>query len=265
MKFIYENNRTDLQEKVQKSALQGQWHVGDVFTRGDICETLTEEERLKWAPVLRSLAFGEGTAFSGFGERIAEAEDISARLWLATHLLDEGRHAEGFSRLLDYLYPSSQGKHEEVLQNRDVFVFYGHTHRSEDLTSWLLCTQIAEVFGRQCYRDLKESIGGDGVVSNFLGKIINDEHKHISYINSLIQVRKDAMSDETWRTNYEPHVEKMSKLARNMFEAKRRGENFRSFEAMEIDVSAFCDRAQTEIIERFINPKGDKSSEEKAL
>lgn len=251
MKFVFEPNRTASEERVLKSALKSQWAVSDVFTRGQTCEFKTEAERLKWAPVLASLAFGEGTAFYGFGNRIAEADDISAKSWLAVHLLDEARHTEGFSELLTYLYPSYAGRHEELLRSRDVFVFYGHTHKCERLVDWLLCTQIAEVFGRQCYSALYDKLNRDDTAGMFLRHILQDEHRHIAYISSLIETRRQAMPESTWRQEVVPFAEKMIGLARNMFEAKRRGANYKAFESLEIDVSAFCDKAAQEIEEKF--------------
>ncbi len=253
MKFIFENNRTPVETKTLASALNSQWMVSDVFKDNLPSSYLDEETRLRWAPVLASLAFGEGTAFYGFGGRIAEAEDLSAKSWLSVHLLDEARHTEGFSELLAYLYPSHHGRLEDLFQSRDVLVFYGHTHRCVDLTQWLLCTQIAETYGRQCYRALHQALAADPVVQEFFGHILTDENRHISYIGSLIRSRFARMDDEK-KNSYEPFIHKMSALARNMFEARKRGVNYRSFEAMDIDVSAFCERAQDEIVSKFAEP-----------
>ena len=64
-------------------------------------------------------------------------------------------------------------------------------------------------------------------------------------------MRRLEVEDSAWQKNTEPFVEKMTRLARNMFEARRKGPNFRAFESLEIDVSGFCNTASKEIENRF--------------
>ena len=252
MKFVFENNRSSAQQIVFGSAARSIWQVSDVFTEGAISDFEDEETRLKWSPVLASLAFGEATAFAGFGGRIAEAADLSTKSWLTVHLLDECKHTEGFSSLLRYLYPSHEGKYEGLLQNRDVLVFYGRTHRVTDLLQWLISTQIAEIFGMHCYRALASKMKAEKVVANFLNNIVSDESRHLAYIGALIEERKKNLDASKWEGNYLTFADSMVHLARNMFEAKKCGPNFRSFESMGIDVSSFCDDASSALEKRFM-------------
>jgi|GEM_PF-2535620 len=97
MHFTFSNNRSLIQQRVYDAAMASKWRVSDVFAGNTESELATEKPRLEWAPVLVSLAFGEATAFSGFGRRIAEANDISTKTWLTVHLLDESKHTEAFS------------------------------------------------------------------------------------------------------------------------------------------------------------------------
>jgi len=247
VKFIFENNRSASDQRVHDVALAEQWSVESVFAGKDISPWLKESERLPWAPVLVSLAFGEGTAFYGFGDRIAEADDLSAKTWLSIHLLDEGRHTEGFSRLLDYLYPSFKGRQDSLLKSKDVYVFYGHTEKSPTLLHWLICTQIAEIFGKHCYRALERAMAEDAVARTFFGNILKDESRHIYYIRRLIDQRRAQMTDRAWKEEIQPFAKGMMLRARNMFEAKRKGANYEAFGTLGISVSEFCDQAQTEI------------------
>jgi rubrerythrin len=198
------------------------------------------------------LAFGENTAFHGFGQRISEADDLSTKSWLATHLLDEAKHTEGFSRLLDYFYPSYRNQQNKLFSSNDALVFYGHTHRCNSLIEWLICTQIAEVFGRYCYKGLHASLSDDPIAEKFLKNIIVDEARHISYISELIDSRRINIDDTDWNDNIRPFVEKMIRLGRNMFEAKKKGKNFHALSSLDIDVTGFCDTAQKELSEKYL-------------
>ena len=109
MKFIFENNRSPVQQRIFEAASTVKWRVSDIFDGSTVSSVLDEHSRLQWAPVLVSLAFGEATAFSGFGRRIADADNISAKSWLTIHLLDEAKHTEAFTQLLNHLYPSYRG------------------------------------------------------------------------------------------------------------------------------------------------------------
>ena len=99
MSFVYVDNRNARETKIIDAAIRNDWTISDVFKRENdfVSNHKSESERLKWAPILVALAFGEDTAFHGFGERIAEADDISTKSWLCAHLLDESKHTEGFS------------------------------------------------------------------------------------------------------------------------------------------------------------------------
>jgi hypothetical protein len=252
MKFVFDNNRSQSQQRVFEAAMGSKWLVSDIFSGSSVSEVGDESSRLKWAPVLASLAFGEATAFAGFGGRIADADGISTKTWLAVHLLDEAKHTEAFSALLDHLYPSFRGGHEQLLDSRDVLVFYGRTHRTTDLLEWLVCTQIAEVFGMHCYKALHQGLSLEPTAGRFFANVISDEGRHIAYIGSLIDERRRRVGEERWAAAYAPFAEKMVRYARNMFEGGRRGPNFRSFQAMDVDVTAFCDAATADLDKRLL-------------
>lgn len=133
MTFLYTDTRTHRERKIADAAIRNSWTVSDIFVpEADFVSSYqSEPERLKWAPILVALAFGENTAHDGFGSRIAAANDIATKNWLCIHLLDESKHTEGFSSLLNYLYPSLKGNHQILFSHRDAFRFYGHTHRAE--------------------------------------------------------------------------------------------------------------------------------------
>lgn len=261
MKFIFENNRSIKEEKIANAALSDNWLLSDIFKKDEISSYQDEKTRLKWAPVLSSLAFGESTAFYGFGKRIAESPDISTKSWLTIHLCDESKHAEGFSLLLNYLYPSYRGRLESLLKSKDVYIFYGKTHQCETLLQWLLCTQIAEVFGGYCYKGLYEKLGCDSAAKSFFKYILTDESRHIAYIASLIQKKRAEISSSEWQRYYRPFIERMIGLARNMFETRKRGSNYQSFESIGVDVSAFCDKAQKNLYEKLVFNDTNKSEE----
>ncbi|MCX6123148.1 MAG: ferritin-like domain-containing protein [Proteobacteria bacterium] len=256
MRFAFDNNRSTAQQRVFDSAMVSTWRVSDVFSAGSISEVGDERSRLEWAPVLASQAFGEATAFAGFGQRIAESDDISTKTWLTVHLLDESKHTEGFSALLDHLYPSYRGRQEALLRSKDVLVFYGRTQRSDDLLQWLICTQIAEIFGMNCYKALHQKLSQDPIAGQFFANIISDEGRHIAYIGSLVDERRKAISEKAWNTLYAPFAESMILYARNMFEARKCGANFHSFVNMGIDVTAFCDAASAELARKLLRSQG---------
>jgi hypothetical protein len=253
MKFLYDDQRTREETSLYTSALANQWNIHEVFKPSHTpltCEFKTETERLKWAPVLVSLAFGEGTAFYGFGDRIKQADDLSTRSWLSIHLLDEARHTEGFSRFLDYFYPSFRGQQHTLLDSRDVTVFYGRTERCESILEWLICTQIAEIFGRHCYKAVHQVLAPDPTASLFFAKILGDENRHIAYIGSLIRKRYAELSARDF-AHTQDFLHRMMQYGRNMFESRKKGANFHAFTQMGIDVSAFCDRAEEEILKKI--------------
>jgi hypothetical protein len=253
MTFLYTDTRTHRERKIADAAIRNSWTVSDIFVpEADFVSSYqSEPERLKWAPILVALAFGENTAHDGFGSRIAAANDIATKNWLCIHLLDESKHTEGFSSLLNYLYPSLKRNHQTLFSHRDAFRFYGHTHRAECLVQWLICTQIAEVFGRQCYRALHTSLQDDPIVRRFLGNIISDEARHIFYIGSLINTQRSLMREADW-DNLKPYILRMIKLGRNMFEAGKKGENYRALQSLDINASKFCDVAELELQEKYL-------------
>lgn len=253
MNFIYADNRNKREKKIIDATIRNTWTVSDIFKNGSdfFSSYKSEAIRLKWAPILVALAFGEDTAFHGFGQRIAEADDISTKSWLCAHLLDEAKHTEGFSRLLDYLYPSYSNRQNELFGSRDALLFYGHTYRSHGLVEWLICTQIAEVFGRQCYKALHFSLVEEPVIEQFLQNIIFDEARHIGYISSLIDVRRERMDKEEWG-HLKPFINKMIGLGRNMFEARKKGPNYYALGALDIDVTNFCNIAEAELQEKYL-------------
>lgn len=253
MSFIYLDNRDRRQKKIMDSTIRNDWILSDIFKNDDdfVSSYKSETERLKWAPILAALAFGEDTAFQGFGLRIAEADDISTKSWLCAHLLDEAKHTEGFSRFLNYFYPSCNNRQNELFSSRDAFIFYGHTYRSSSLIEWLICTQIAEVFGRQCYEALHASLADDPVAEQFLQNIVFDEARHIAYIGLLIDVRRAKMSEENWN-QLKPFINKMIRLGRNMFEARKKGANYYALSALDIDASGFCKIAELELQEKYL-------------
>lgn len=255
MKFAFENNRSTVQQRVFDSAMVSTWRVSDVFSGDSISGVGEEKSRLEWAPVLVSLAFGEATAFAGFGQRITESDDISTKTWLTVHLLDESKHTEGFSALLDHLYPSYRGRQEALLRSKDVLVFYGRTQRSDDLLQWLICTQIAEIYGMHCYKSLHQKLSQDPIVGLFFANIISDEGRHIAYIGSLVDERRKQVGEKTWNAQYSPFAESMILYAGNMFEARKSGANFHSFGNMGINVSAFCDAASAELARKLLRSR----------
>ncbi len=253
MAFIYTDNRDHREMKIANAAIKNDWVVSDIFMNDrDFCSSyLSEKTRLNWAPILVALAFGENTAFSGFGSRIATANDISTRNWLCIHLLDEAKHTDGFSSLLNYLYPSYKGKQDALFSARDVVKFYGHTHKTKNLVEWLICTQIAEVYGRQCYKSLHLSLNDEPIASKFLGYIIKDEARHIAYISSLIHKIRVEMQPKAW-DELKPFIHNMIKLGRNMFEARKKGKNYFALKSLDIDVSSFCDLAEQDLKSSYL-------------
>jgi len=253
MRYIYRDNRTKREIKIVNAAIRNTWTVSDIFhnEKDFYSYYRTEAERLKWAPILVALAFGENTAFHGFGKRIAEADDISTKSWLAAHLLDEAKHTEGFSKLLNYLYPTFKHQQDKLFSSRDALVFYGYTHRCNSLIEWLLCTQIAEVFGRQCYKGLHTSLSDEPVAARFLRNIIIDEARHIAYISELIHVRLQSIRNRDENENLRFFIDKMITLGRNMFEAKKKGANYKALSSLGIDVTNFCDIAEMELREKY--------------
>ncbi len=253
MRFIYRDNRGKREAKIIDAAIRNTWTVSDIFHNENdfFSDYKTEVERLKWAPILVALAFGENTAFYGFGQRIAEADDISTKSWLATHLLDEAKHTEGFSKLLNYLYPTYKHQQDKLFSSRDALVFYGYTHRTNSLIEWLLCTQVAEVFGRHCYKELYKSLSDEPVAAKFLKNIIFDEARHIAYIAELIDVRLQGIYETNQKENLYTFIDKMIKLGRNMFEARKKGENYKALSSLDIDVTNFCDVAEMELREKY--------------
>lgn len=255
MKFIYSDNRNIRESKILDAAIRNDWTISDIFQNDNYFNSTykDETERLNWAPILVALAFGENTAFYGFGPRIAEAGDISTKSWLATHLLDEAKHTEGFSRLLDYLYPSYKNQQDKLFSSRDALVFYGYTHQSSSLIEWLICTQVAEVFGRYCYKALHNSLSDEPVVARFFKNIIFDEARHIAYIEELIKARRRSIDEKEWNKKIIPFIVQMTKLGRNMFEAHKKGKNYQSLSFLGIDVTNFCDRAEHEIKKKYLD------------
>lgn len=245
--FIYNNNRNHRQNRIIEAASKSTWVISDIFLDHQVSSYGEESERLKWAPILVALAFGENTAFSGFGRRIIEATDISAKSWLCAHLFDESKHTEGFSRLLDYLYPSYKNNQAKLFNSRDAILFYGYTHQCNSLVEWLICTQIAEVFGRYCYKELYNSFKAEPVIEKFFKNILIDEARHISYINELIKVHRINLTDRYWNKYIKPFTEKMIFLGRNMFEARKKGKNYFALSSLNIDVEKFCDSAQADL------------------
>lgn len=254
MNFIYIDNRNLRESKIIDAAIRNTWTVSDIFKKEKnfVSSYKTESERLKWAPILVALAFGENTAFHGFGERIAVSDDISTKSWLCTHLLDESKHTEGFSNLLNYFYPSYSNHQNEFFRARDVLLFYGYTHRCNLLVEWLLCTQIAEVFGRQCYKALHCSLKEDPIANQFLKNIIFDEARHIAYISVLIDSRRVKMGEAQW-SNHKSFIDTMIRLGRNMFEARKKGANYYALKSLDIDVTNFCDIAEEELRKKFLS------------
>ncbi|TAK71558.1 MAG: ferritin-like domain-containing protein [Gammaproteobacteria bacterium] len=255
MNFIYSDTRTIIEKKIINAAIRNTWTVSDIFNeeKDFVSSYKSESERLKWASILVSLAFGENTAFHGFGSRIADADDISTKSWLCAHLLDEAKHTEGFSKLLDYLYPSNKQHHSKLFHSKDVLLFYGYTHRCDSIVKWLLCTQIAEVFGRYCYKSLHSSLQDDVIAEKFLKNIIFDEARHIAYINALIKTKQEKMDATTWSKNIKPFIEKMIPLGRNMFEARKKGNNYYALKHLDIDVTGFCNLAEVELRNKFLD------------
>lgn len=253
MSFIYLDSRDKRQKKVMDATIKNSWMLSDIFKNENdfVSSYRTEQERLQWAPILVALAFGENTAFQGFGQRIAEANDISTKAWLCAHLLDEAKHTEGFSKFLNYLYPSKVNKQHELFNSRDAYLFYGYTYRCNSLLEWLICTQIAEVFGRQCYKSLLTSMEDDSVAKIFLQNIVHDEARHIAYISSLIDKRREEIGEINW-SELKPFIYKMVKLGRNMFEARKKGANYYALKSLHIDVSNFCMIAENELQEKYL-------------
>lgn len=253
MQFIYKDNRNKRETKIINAAVRNTWTVSDIFINAKdfSSDYKTETERLKWAPILAALAFGENTAFHGFGRRIAEADDISTKSWLAVHLLDEAKHTEGFSKLLDYLYPTYRNQQNKLFSSRDALIFYGYTHRVNSLIEWLLCTQIAEVFGRYCYKELHVSLNDEPVAEQFLKKIIFDEARHIAYIAELIDARLHDVDEIDRDKNLYPFIDRMITLGRNMFEAKKKGANYKALSSLGLDVTKFCNIAEMELREKY--------------
>lgn len=244
MKFVFEVERSEKNEATLKATFENQWSPRSTIPLGLISEYLSEEKRLAWAPVLLSLAFGEATAFQGFGKRIEESCDMETKLWLSAHLLDEGRHTEGFSYLMNYLYPSYTGRHEQFFNSRDVYVFYGRTERTITILHWLICTQIAEIYGKYCYSSIRKSLKREPVIENFFQHILVDEGRHISYVNHLISQRLNMIKHSKKQLDdIKIFTEKMSSYAEQMFI----GRNLRSFDSMEIDARIFCSKAKEQI------------------
>ncbi len=255
MKFTYPDNRTVIERKIINAAIKNTWTVSDIFKDDAdfVSSYKTESERLKWAPVLISLAFGENTAFHGFGQRIAGADDISTKSWLCAHLFDESKHTEGFSRLLDYFYPSHKNRHDKLFQSKDALLFYGYVHKCGSLIKWLICTQIAEVFGRYSYKALHTGLQDEPIAEAFFRNILFDEARHIAYINSLINAHIEKMDNDELNNYIKPFTQKMIGLGRNMFEAKKKGHNFYAFNHLNIDVTHFCDLAEADLYKKFLD------------
>jgi len=255
MKFIYIDNRNTRESKIIDAAIRNSWTISDIFqNENDFVSTYkNESQRLKWAPILVALAFGENTAFHGFGQRIAEADDISTKSWLSAHLLDESKHTEGFSRLLDYFYPSYKHQQDKLFSSRDALVFYGYAHRCKSLIEWLICTQIAEIFGRYCYKELHINLSDEPIAEKFLKNILFDEARHITYIGELINARRININEKEWNKHIRPFADKMIRLGRNMFEANKKGRNYHALASLNIDVTGFCDIAETELREKYLN------------
>lgn len=253
MTFVYQDTRNLRENKIADAAIKNDWTVSDIFLKDESFSSgyFTEEKRLKWAPILVALAFGENTAFSGFGLRIATSSDISTKNWLCIHLLDEAKHTDGFTALLNYLYPSWRGRQEKLFSSRDAVKFYGYTHKTEKIVEWLLCTQIAEVYGRQCYKALYSALKDEVIVNKFLGNIVKDEARHIAYVGSLInKIRQEIKRDE-W-DELKPFINKMITLGRNMFEARKKDKNYHALKSLDIDPTAFCDIAESELRDKYL-------------
>lgn len=252
MKFIYSDNRNTRQTKIIEAAIRNDWTISDIFIQDeDFASTYqTEAHRLQWAPILSALAFSESTAFHGFGARIADATDLATKSWLAAHLLDESKHTEGFSRLMDYLYPSYRNRQEKLFCSRDTLVFFGYTQRCEPLVEWLICTQVVEVFGRYCYKALHEKLAEEAVAQLFFQQIIKDEARHVAYISELINVNRAAIGEQEWHRRVKPFADKMIELGRKMFDGNKKAKVYRAFCAMDIDASAFCDTAVEDLQHR---------------
>lgn len=253
MRFVYTDLRNHREIKLTNAAIKNDWTVSDIFIKDDsfFSSYLSEEQRLKWAPILIALAFGENTAYSGFGARIANSDDISIKNWLCIHLLDESKHTDGFSSLLNYLYPSWRGRQEQLFSSRDAVKYYGYTHKTEALIEWLLCTQIAEVYGKGCYKALYSSLQDEPVINLFLGSIIKDESRHIAYIESILNKARQEIGQLQWDM-MKPFIEKMIILGRNMFEARKKGANYHALKSLDIDATAFCDVAELELRNKFL-------------
>jgi ribonucleotide reductase beta subunit family protein with ferritin-like domain len=244
MKYIFSNNRTRLQQSIYDSAIKKNWTVKGIFSSALACEYRTEKEREVWFPVLTSLAFAEASAMYGFGERISVADDLSTKSWLVTHLLDETKHTEGFSNLLRYLYPSKLDS-LQINMNRYIRLYYGKTHKCESILEWLICTQIVEVFGKNCYKAILPLVNDDRISGEFFKKVISDETSHITYVSSLINDHRNNLCEQKWRSISDEMFEKMIPLAASIFMSP--SGLLRNFEKMGIDVEKFCAQAVSDL------------------
>jgi len=58
---------------------------------------------------------------------------------------------------------------------------------------------------------------------------------------------------ETQWGNHKSFIDTMIRLGRNMFEARKKGDNYHALKSLDIDMTNFCNIAEEELRKKFLN------------
>jgi hypothetical protein len=234
-----------LQRLIDESAARSaSWTPDEVIPHGLTSAFRTEDERARWAPFLVATAFGEATAYEGFGPRISGSLGIGARNWLCVHLMDESKHALSFLKFFKYFYPTMGKNVQRFFPGLEVVRYFARA-RKYDIQEWLLSTQIIEYYNKHAFLSVRETVKEDAVAHAFFQLLIDDERRHLSSIGMLLDEERGRLGDREWRTRYGAFAEEVLRLGRQVFIGND-GAFLQHFEPIGVDAEAFCRAAETE-------------------
>ncbi|MGE0173110.1 MAG: ferritin-like domain-containing protein [Oligoflexales bacterium] len=235
------------QDTQDQDFLQSKWCLENIFSQAKThSKHLTEVERMKWFPLLASLAFAESTSIVGLSYRISTATELRLKTFLQSHLSDERKHALGFERLFTYLYPSKVNDKLLKVSQRQIIRYFANMRRIQSLSEWLVATYVVEVFGKVCMEEALSGVSGEPITHSFLHNVLSDEARHTSYLSRIISEHNEDLSPrEMAQFNY--HLERMLDLCSSMFLADDTP-LAKCLDEMQVNTFAFCQTAEAEIL-----------------
>jgi 1,2-phenylacetyl-CoA epoxidase catalytic subunit len=156
---------------------------------------LSEEERQRLISVLCNYCVAETTALEGASGLISFAPNRMSKIFLATQVVDEGRHVEVFLRRLHDLGITDPEGEIERRANPNVFEFRRRLLELVDQKDW-----EAALFAQNVILEAMEFVvfqahaeNADPVTREVLLGVVKDERRHIGFgenaLGRMLQVR----------------------------------------------------------------------------